>query len=135
MFKKLLTSVQIQGRIESRYGGPISLTTSPDNMPRTGCSYQYTTPYCRFLFWAIFKTRKPPRLRGPALSICYQKVVPKVRVELTRGHPHRFLSLVRAILVSRLIVLTNVWIRQFCHQVPSGQYLIPIDSTALHGAN
>jgi len=79
--------------------GPISLTTSPDNMPRTGCSYQYTTPYCRFLFWAIFKTRKPPRLRGPALSICYQKVVPKVRVELTRGHPHRFLSLVRVVLI------------------------------------
>ena len=69
------------------------------------------------------------------LSICYQNVVQKVRVELTRSHPHRFLSLVRAILVSRLIVLTNVWIRQFCHQVPSGQYLIPIDSTALHGAN
>ena len=26
------------------------------------------------------------------LSICYRNVVPKVRVELTRGHPHRFLS-------------------------------------------
>jgi hypothetical protein len=24
----------------------------------------------------------------------YQKVVPKVRVELTQGHPYRFLSLV-----------------------------------------
>ena len=69
------------------------------------------------------------------LSICYQKVVPKVRVELTRGHPHRFLSLVRTILVSRLIVLTNVWVRRFCHQVPSGQYLIPINETALRGSN
>ena len=69
------------------------------------------------------------------LSICYQKVVPKVRVELTRGHPHRFLSLVRTILVSRLIVLTNVWVRRFRHQVPSGQYLIPINETALHGSN
>ena len=36
-------------------------------------------------------------------------MLPKVRVELTRGHPpHRFLSLERAILISRLIVLTNV---------------------------
>ena len=26
------------------------------------------------------------------LSICYRNVVPKVRVELTRGHRHRFLS-------------------------------------------
>ena len=69
------------------------------------------------------------------LSICYQNVVPKVRVELTRGHPHRFLSLVRTILVSRLIVLTNVWVRRFCHQVPSGQYLIPINETALRGSN
>ena len=69
------------------------------------------------------------------LSICYQKVVPKVGVELTRGHPHRFLSLVRTILVSRLIVLTNVWVRRFCHQVPSGQHLIPINETALCGSN
>ena len=69
------------------------------------------------------------------LSICYQKVVPNVRVELTRGRPHRFLSLVRTILVSRLIVLTNVWVRRFCHQVPSGQYLIPINETALRGSN
>ena len=34
------------------------------------------------------------------LSICYRNVVPKVRVELTRGHPHRFLSLVRVVLIS-----------------------------------
>ena len=27
-------------------------------------------------------------------------MVPKVRVELTRGHPHRFLSLVRVVLIS-----------------------------------
>ena len=53
-------------------------------------------------------------------------VAPKVRVELAQGHPYRFLSLVRAILVSRLIVLTNVWVCRFCHQVPSGQYFIPI---------
>ena len=59
-------------------------------------------------------------------------VVPKVRVELTQGRPYRFLSLVRDILVSRLIVLTNVWVRRFCHQVPSGQYLISINETALH---
>ena len=69
------------------------------------------------------------------LSICDQKVVPKVRVELTRGRPHRFLSLVRALLVSCLIVLTNVWARRFCHQVPSGLYLVPINETALHGSN
>jgi len=30
------------------------------------------------------------------------------------GHRHRFLSLVRAILVSRMIVLTNEWVRRFC---------------------
>jgi len=63
-----------------------------------------------------------------------KNVVPKVRVELTQGHPYRFLSVVRAILVSRLIVLTNVWIRRFCHQVSSGQYLISINETALHGS-
>jgi len=34
------------------------------------------------------------------LSISYQKVVPKVRVELTRGYRHRFLSLVRVVLIS-----------------------------------
>ena len=33
-------------------------------------------------------------------SECYQKVVPKVRVELTRDHPHRFLSLMRVVLIS-----------------------------------
>ena len=33
------------------------------------------------------------------LSICYQKVLPKVIVELTRGHSHRFLSLVRVVLI------------------------------------
>ena len=64
-----------------------------------------------------------------------KRVVPKVGDELTRGHPHRFLSLVRTILVSRLIVLTNVWVRRFCHQVPFGQYLISINETALHGSN
>ena len=69
------------------------------------------------------------------LSISYQTVVPKVRVELTRGQPPPVLSLVRAILVSRLIVLTNVWVRRFCHQVPPGQYLIPVNETALHGSN
>ena len=41
----------------------------------------------------------------------------------------------RAILVSRLMVLANVWVRRFCHQMPSGQCWILIDSTALHGAN
>ena len=61
-------------------------------------------------------------------------VVPKVRLELTQGHPYPFLSLVRAILVSRLIVLTNVWVCRFCHQVPSGQYLISINETAVHGS-
>ena len=61
-------------------------------------------------------------------------VTPKIRVELAQGHPYRFLSLVRAILVSRLIVLTNVWVCRFCHQVPSGQYLISINETALHGS-
>ena len=75
------------------------------------------------------------RIKHPKLSNCCQKVVPKVRVELTRSCPHRFLSLVRTILVSRLIVLTNVWVRRFCHQVPSGQNLIPINETALHGSN
>jgi len=34
-----------------------------------------------------------------------------------------------------VIVLTNVWVRRFCPQVPSGQYLIPISETALHGSN
>ena len=43
------------------------------------------------------------------LSICYRNVVPKVRVELTRGHPHRFLSLVR-------VVLINVNRREFVQQ-------------------
>jgi len=38
--------------------------------------------------------------RGPMLSICYQNVVPKVRVELTQGHPYRFLSLVQVVLIS-----------------------------------
>ena len=33
------------------------------------------------------------------------------------------------------MVLTNVWVRRFCHQVPSGQCWILIDSTDLHGAN
>ncbi len=64
-----------------------------------------------------------------------ENVAPKVRAELTQGHPYRFLSLVRTILVSRLIVLTDVWVRRFCHQVPSGQYLVPINETALHGSN
>ena len=41
------------------------------------------------------------------LSICYQKVVPKVRVELTRGHPHRFLSLVRFVLISFIMKPTQ----------------------------
>ena len=50
-----------------------------------------------------------------------ENVVPKVRVELTQGHPYRFLSLVRAILVRRMMVLTNVWIRKFFQQVSSGQ--------------
>ncbi len=31
---------------------------------------------------------------------CLQLVVPKVRVELTGGDPHRFLSLVRIVLIS-----------------------------------
>ena len=29
-----------------------------------------------------------------------ENVVPKVRVELTQGHPYRFLSLVRVVLIS-----------------------------------
>ena len=37
----------------------------------------------------------PPHSRGIVLSICYQNVVPKVRVELTRGHRHRFLNMMR----------------------------------------
>ena len=42
------------------------------------------------------------------------------------GSPHRLLSLVQAILVSRMIVLSNVWVSRFCPQAPSRQYLIPI---------
>ena len=34
------------------------------------------------------------------LSIYYQKVVPSVRVELTRGHPYRFSSQVLVVLIS-----------------------------------
>ena len=56
-----------------------------------------------------------------------ENVVPKVRVELTQGHPYRFLSLVRAILVRRMMVLTNVWIRKFFQQVSSGQCRILIN--------
>ena len=67
----------------------------------------------------------PPQTGALVLSICYQNVVPKVRVKLTWGHPDQFLSLVRAILVRRMLVLSNVWVRRYCHQVPSGQYLIP----------
>ena len=39
----------------------------------------------------------------------YQNAVPKVRAELTRGHSHRFLSLVR-------VVLINVNRREFVQQ-------------------
>ena len=65
-----------------------------------------------------------PKISASAEQFTY--VVIPLNAELTRGYPHRFLSLVRAILVSRMIVLTNAWVRRFCHQVPSGQYLIPI---------
>ena len=40
------------------------------------------------------KQEKPPCKGGS----CYQELVPKVRVELTWGHPHRFLSLVPYVL-------------------------------------
>ena len=40
-----------------------------------------------------------------------KRLVPKVRVELTQGHPYRFLSLVRVVLISvirrDLVLLTN----------------------------
>ena len=74
-----------------------------------------------------------PKISASAEQFTYA-VIP-LSAELTRGYLHRFLSLVRAILVSRMIVLTNVWVRRFCPQVPSGQYLIPISETALHGSN
>jgi|GEM_PF-4976103 len=38
------------------------------------------------------------------LSIYYQKVVPSVRVELTRGHPYRLLSLVRVVLINFIMI-------------------------------
>ena len=44
--------------------------------------------------------------KGPDLievvwaNLVPNNLVPKVRVELTRGHPHRFLSLVRVVLIS-----------------------------------
>jgi len=28
-----------------------------------------------------------------------------------------------------------MWVCRFCHQIPSGQYLIPVNETALHGSN
>ena len=52
--------------------------------------------------WGPLKQEKPPRLRRLMLSICYRNVVPKVRVELTRGHPQRFLSLVRVVLIDAI---------------------------------
>ena len=64
-----------------------------------------------------------------------ENVVPNVRVELTQGYPYRFLCLVRAILVSRLFALIDVWFRRFWHQVPSCEYLVPIKETAFHGSN
>ena len=28
-----------------------------------------------------------------------------------------------------------MWVCRFCHQIPSGQYLISVNETALHGSN
>ena len=53
-----------------------------------------------FPMGGVVETRKAPSARGLMLSICYQNVVPKVKVELTRGHPHWFLSLMRVVLNS-----------------------------------
>ena len=64
-----------------------------------------------------------------------ENVVPKVRVELTQGHPYRFLSLVRAMLVSPLIVLANVRGQRLDHPVPSRQCWIPTNVTANYGVN
>ena len=85
--------------------------------------------------WGVAETRKAPSFEGADVINPLSKGGAEGQSRTDTELPHRFLSLVRAILVSRLIVLTNVWIFRFCHQVPSGQYLIPIDSTALHGAN
>ena len=48
--------------------------------------------------WAHRPEKKPPDfgLRGFFVP---ENVVPKVRVELTQGHPYRFLSLVRVVLI------------------------------------
>ena len=40
------------------------------------------------------ETTRAPSNEGARVINLLSKVVPKVRVELTRGHPHRFLSLV-----------------------------------------
>ena len=45
-----------------------------------------------------YKSKSPQFLVGGFFVV--KKVVPKVRVELTRSHPHWFLSLVQVVLIS-----------------------------------
>ena len=47
-----------------------------------------------------FAKKEAPQIYRHGGFSCLTSLVPKVRAELTRGHPHRFLSLVRVVLIS-----------------------------------
>ena len=60
---------------------------------------------------------------------------PKVRVELTQGHPYRFLSLVRPILVrvSSYLLMYRVGSSVTRYRLANAEF--PLNGTVLHGSN
>jgi len=56
---------------------------------------------------AVGRQKRSPADFGLRGFFVPKNVVPKVRVELTQGHPYRFLSLVRVVLISVIKFVIN----------------------------